>query len=385
LNDHLRKEFRDGQLLDVTLLNNDRIIEFKFSKSNDFYDKEIKYLVVEVIPHKSNLILLNSERKIVFALHNTTLESYHIVMKGLYYEPPKKNESFNDFEEGTSLKEIENYAEEYLLLAKEKRLKEKYEFVYKYVKTRIKSLKSKILVLKKEIEKANENLTYQEHGNMLLACLNDKEALEEYIKEHHLKLDEDLSIGQNANVYFKKYKKAKRTIEMDNKELIKTLKDIEKLEVLQAQLPYMNDEDMFQLVKEYFPHKLNVQDKKKAIKNNVSFIQVNNTKIYYGKNAKQNEEITFKIGKKDEYYFHIKDYHGSHVVVANSNPTNEEKLIAAELCLILSGKNAGDVQFTQLKNVKKGGSDGLALLNTHQLITIKNVREGTFNLLKKSK
>jgi predicted ribosome quality control (RQC) complex YloA/Tae2 family protein len=342
-------------------------------------------LVVEVIPHKSNLIILNSERKIIFALHNTTLESYHIVMKGLYYEPPKKNESFNDFEEGTSLKEIENYAEEYLLLAKEKRLKEKYEFVYKYVKTRIKSLKSKILVLKKEIEKANENLTYQEHGNMLLAYLNDKETLEEYIKEHHLKLDEDLSIGQNANVYFKKYKKAKRTIEMDNKELIKTLKDIEKLEVLQAQLPYMNDEDMFQLVKEYFPHKLNVQDKKKAIKNNVSFIQVNNTKIYYGKNAKQNEEITFKIGKKDEYYFHIKDYHGSHVVVANSNPTNEEKLIAAELCLILSGKNAGDVQFTQLKNVKKGGSDGLALLNTHQLITIKNVREGTFNLLKKSK
>lgn len=382
LNDVLRKEIRDGQLLDIKLLNDDRVFEFTFSKSNDFYDKEIKYLVLEIIPHKSNLILLNSERKIIFALHYTTLQNYHMVMKGMYYEPPLKKD-FNEKEEDNfSYLDVEQYAKEYVVSMKDKRLKEKYEYIYKYVKTRIKSLKNKLVILDKELNKAHENLSYQEHGNMLLACINDIETLNDYLLDNNLTINEDLTVGQNANVYFKKYKKAKRTIDMDKLEQEKTKKEIERLEVLQAQLPFMNDDDMLELAKQYFPNKLTVLEKKKKLKTNISFVKINNTKIYYGKSAKQNEEITFKIAHKDEYYFHIKDYHGAHVLLASNNPTKEEMLLASEICLLLSGKEAGDVQYTEIKNVKKGKGEGMALMNNFQLITLKNVRNSTLELLK---
>ena len=108
-----------------------------------------------------------------------------------------------------------------------------------------------------------------------------------------------------------------------------------------------------------------------------------NTKIFFGKNMQQNNDISFKIAKKEHYYFHIKDYHGSHVVIANDNPSKEMILTAAEMCLILSNKTSGDVQYTQIKNIKKGPELGLALLNSYELITLHSVREATYELLKK--
>ena len=58
-------------------------------------------------------------------------------------------------------------------------------------------------------------------------------------------------------------------------------------------------------------------------------------------------------------------------------------LTACEMCLILSDKTAGDIQYTQIKNIKKGPELGLALLNNYELITLHSVRESTYDLLKK--
>ena len=98
---------------------------------------------------------------------------------------------------------------------------------------------------------------------------------------------------------------------------------------------------------------------------------------------RQNNDISFKIAKKEHFYFHIKDYHGSHVVIANENPNKEMILTASEICLILSNKEAGDIQYTQIKNIKKGPELGLALLQTYDLITLHAVRKETYDLLKR--
>ena len=86
-----------------------------------------------------------------------------------------------------------------------------------------------------------------------------------------------------------------------------------------------------------------------------------NTKILYGKNASSNNELTFKVANKDDYYLHIKDYHGAHAIIKNNKPTNEEKLLAAEICLILSNKTAGEVMIASMK--EKGNEKEIALLN----------------------
>ncbi|MBZ4265667.1 hypothetical protein LAJ59_17950, partial [Streptococcus pneumoniae] len=61
------------------------------------------------------------------------------------------------------------------------------------------------------------------------------------------------------------------------------------------------------------------------------------TIIYVWLNNLQNEELTFKMARKEELWFHAKDIPGSHVVISgNLNPTDEVKTDAAELAAYFS-------------------------------------------------
>ena len=383
LSDVLRKELKEAIVLGVSLLNNDRVVDIHLVKTNDYFEKEDKILILELIPFRTNLLLLDKNEVIYYAAHYSSLDSSRPIVRGMTYEPIKKNDSFIENEEITPLDEIRKQASEYVYQARTKRILERYEPLFKYIKVRIKSLKQKLKVLDKEYEDAKAKLIYQEYGNYLLAFINEPDELDKYIKENGLEIDTNEPIGQIANGYFKRYKKAKRTLEINRQEYQKAIKEIEYLEVCQSQLDYMNDEDMYELAKEIMPHKFKSTNKKEVRNNKYSYVLVDNTKIYFGKNMQQNNDISFKIAKKEHYYFHIKDYHGSHVVIANENPTKEMILTAAEMCLILSNKTSGDVQYTKIKNIKKGPELGLALLNTYELITLHSIRESTYELLKK--
>ena len=101
----------------------------------------------------------------------------------------------------------------------------------------------------------------------------------------------------------------------------------------------------------------------------------------YGKNAKQNEMVTFKKANKSDQFIHVKDEHGSHVIIQSEHPNNEVILTACEIALLLSGKECGDVQHAKVKDVKKGSFLGQALLTSYITYTIKSIRKETRNLL----
>ena len=383
LSDILRKELKEAIVLKISLLNNDRVVDMHLVKTNDYFEKEEKHLILELIPFRTNLLLLDSKNVIYYAAHYSSLDSARPIVRGVTYEPIKKNDSFVEDETVFPIEEIKKQASEYVYQAKAKRILEKYEPLFKHIKVRIKSLKQKLKVLDQEYKDAESKLVYQEHGNYLLALINEPEELDKYIKDNNLDIDRNEPIGQVANGFFKRYKKAKRTLEINRQEYNKAIKEIEYLEVCQSQLDYMNDEDMYELAKEIMLHKFKASQKKEVRSNKYSYVLVDNVKIYFGKNMQQNNDISFKLAKKEQYYFHIKDYHGSHVVIASDNPSKEMKLVASEMCLILSNKTSGDVQYTQIKNIKKGPELGLALLNTYELITLHSIRESTYELLKK--
>jgi hypothetical protein len=73
------------------------------------------------------------------------------------------------------------------------------------------------------------------------------------------------------------------------------------------------------------------------------------------------------------------------VIIKNANPDEESKLVAAEICLILSNKTAGEVMIAPMSNVKKGHALGEANLLNYQLIVLKQVRTSTIALLNKSR
>ena len=380
LSDTLRKELKDSYILNVSTINSDRILSIEVVKTNDYYEKEKKKIVIELIPHRPNLIILNNDGKIVYATHFTDALNEHPIMKGLIYSSPANNNAFKE-ENSFDLNKFKKEAEQYYQKSLHKRLEEQFKPVLQHIKSRIKTLKKKISVLDKEMETANSNLAAQEIGQMILTYSYDQESLNEYLKENNIDYNQSLTPGTNANKYFAKYKKAKRTLEIDKKEQEKTIDEIAYLESCLAQSIYMNEEDILELSELLFPNKFKMGGKKK-IEAMPGEIIIDGTKIYFGKNAKQNDYLTFKKAQKDHYFFHIKDVHGSHVIVANNNPSNEIKLAACEIALLLSQKDCGEVQSTQVKNIKKGSFLGQALLTSYETYTIKEIREETKSLLK---
>ena len=162
-------------------------------------------------------------------------------------------------------------------------------------------------------------------------------------------------------------------------ELEKAKQESEYLEYLSSASKYMNDDELLALNQELLPKQ---NQKKKVLPIKYGTVILGNTKILYGKNASSNNELTFKVANKDDYYLHIKDYHGAHVIIKNNKPTNEEKLLAAEICLILSKKTAGEVMIASMKDVKKGQALGEANLLNYSTILLNEVRESTLELLK---
>ncbi|MCR5184742.1 MAG: NFACT family protein, partial [Bacilli bacterium] len=250
LSDVLRKELKEAIILDISLINEDRVVDFSLSKTNDYFEKENKHLILELIPFRSNLILLDKDGLISYAAHYSSLENNRPIIRGMSYIFIPKSDSFKKEEEIIPLEEIRLHANEYIYKAKEKRLLEKYDVLFKFIKTRIKSLKAKLTVLDNEYQNAEKKLVYQEIGSNLLAFINEKELLEQYIKDNNLDIDRNIPIGQVANLYFKKYKKAKRTLSINREEKEKAIKEIEYLEVINSQVQYMDEEDLYELAKE---------------------------------------------------------------------------------------------------------------------------------------
>ena len=377
LNELLRKLLKDAYIVSVDLINDDRIVCFKMQKANDYYEKVSFNVYLECIPQRANLVFVDADNKIMHALHYAPITSNRPILNGLSYELPPHGELK---EEGApSLQEIKQEAKRYYQEALEVHKKEKFTPLYRYIKTRIKSLSKKSVVLEKEIKDAENHLNDAEHGNYILAYQSEPELLEQYLKDNNLLLDKDKSLVENANLLFKRYKKSKRTIEMATIEIEKAKNESDYLSYLLASSQFMNDDELLSLSMELLPKQ---SQKKKTMPIKYGTLVYNGVKILYGKNASSNNELTFKVATKDDWYLHIKDYHGAHVIIKDDNPSNEIKLVAAELCLILSNKETGDVMITNMKNVKKGHALGEANLLNYSIITLNKVRPETISLIK---
>ena len=378
LNELLRKVLKDAYIVDIDLVNDDRVVRFIVQKANEYYEKVTMQVYFEGIPQRANLVFVDEEEKILHALHYAPITSNRPILNGLTYELPAQSKMVEE-KDIPSLDEIKKQAEKYYQEAINLHKKEKFTPLFRYIKTRIKSLGKKSVVLNNEINNAEGHMQDVEIANTLLAYQYEKELLDEYLKENNIKLDNDKSLVENANLLFKRYKKSKRTIEMAKIELDKAKQESEYLEYLLATSKFMNDDELLSLCQELLPKQ---KQNKKATSIKYGAVMLGTTKILYGKNASSNNELTFKVANKDDWHLHIKDYHGAHVIIKNNKPTNEEKLLAAEICLILSDKQAGEVMIASMKDVKKGQALGEANLLNYSTILLNEVRQSTIDLLK---
>jgi predicted ribosome quality control (RQC) complex YloA/Tae2 family protein len=88
--------------------------------------------------------------------------------------------------------------------------------------------------------------------------------------------------------------------------------------------------------------------------------KLNDREVLIGKNSRDNDELTFQIAAPEDFWFHVSDYSGSHVVVRNPNKEKElddDTLVkAAQLAAYFSqARNSSkvEVHYTKRKHVTK--------------------------------
>lgn len=94
--------------------------------------------------------------------------------------------------------------------------------------------------------------------------------------------------------------------------------------------------------------------------------------VYYGKNNIQNDFLTLKFAGKNDIWFHVKNYPGSHVVVFSEgrkvpDSTLMEAAILAAANSKAKGKNVA-VDYTEIRHVKKpsGARPGMVVYTDYK-------------------
>lgn len=383
LNENLRKYLKGSYVTEIKQINSDRVIEFSLTKTNEFYQKDVYYFILELIPTVNNLIILDEKKNILFSKHYTDLTAARPILKGMPYIPIDANPMMKEQEfDIVSYKESVSH---YLSEIDQKSKKEKALPLFNFLKQRSKSLNKKVGVLENEIEDAKKKLEYKEIGETLLTLMNDEDNLNDYLPYIKETYDNQLSPKENANKYFEKYKKAKRTIENDLREIDIAKENIDEINHVLDIFSYYSDQEIEELYKKYLPKKIKTKRNKEVDARLPYYITVNGIKIGFGKNKEQNNFLTFKKATKDDIYLHVSGNHGAHVIIFNNDPDEEVILTASEIALILSNLETGDIYIADVKDVKKGSSLGEALINKYQTITLHSIREKTKQLLKEQR
>lgn len=175
-------------------------------------------------------------------------------------------------------------------------------------------------------------------------------------------MDETLTPIENANKNFKKYNKLKRTYEALTEIIVDTKKEIAHLESILCSLDIATtNQDLIDIkheLTEYGYIKKHYSKKKKESIGKPVHIKIDDyTDIYIGKNNLQNEEVTFKIGTGNDWWFHTKNVPGSHVIVKTKKDELDDNMfeIAGGIAAYFSkSRDAGSVEidYTQRKNIK---------------------------------
>lgn len=224
---------------------------------------------------------------------------------------------------------------------------------------------------------ATENAEeFRQKGELLTTFLHqvpnnqDQVELDNYYTSEKITivLDKALTPNQNAQRYFKKYQKLKEAVKHLTGLIEETKETIQYLESVETALSQANLTEIAEIREELIQtgfirqrQREKIQKRKKPEK----YLSTDGqTIILVGRNNLQNDELTFKMAKKEELWFHAKDIPGSHVVITgNLQPSDEVKTDAAELAAYFSKarlSNLVQVDMIEVKKLNKptGGKPG---------------------------
>lgn len=201
-------------------------------------------------------------------------------------------------------------------------------------------------------------------------------------KEVKIRLDPTLSPTENAQHYFARYQKLKRTYEALTVQLQETATEKEHLESILMSLDLAETEaDLVpiraELVESGYLRRKSTDKKARVVSRPYHYRSSDGFDLYVGKNNYQNDELTFKLANSRDLWFHAKKMPGSHVILRTGGkdvPDRAYEEAAALAAYYSRGKESEkvEVDYLQRKDVKKtpGTPPGYVIYYTNYSMTV---------------
>ena len=260
--------------------------------------------------------------------------------------------------------------------AERDRVKQQASELIRRVENELQKNRHKLKKQEKELLATDNAEEFRQKGELLTTFLHqvpndqDQVILENYYTNQPITiaLDKALTPSQNAQRYFKRYQKLKEAVKYLTELIEETKATILYLESVETVLNQAGLEEIAEIREELiqtgFIRRRQREKIQKRKKPEQYLASDGKTIIYVGRNNLQNEELTFKMARKEELWFHAKDIPGSHVVISgNLDPSDEVKTDAAELAAYFSKgrlSNLVQVDMIEVKKLNKptGGKPG---------------------------
>ncbi len=452
----LRKHLENGIILDFHQVGLDRVFYFNIQLYNEFGDKVINRMYIELMGKYANVILCDENGKIIDAMKRIPPyeNSKRIIVPSAMYTPVEMQDKKDPYEtdviddeqplhkqfhgfspslgeeidyrlhHGETFKDIMKEISEsntmylynngdyhciefkhldfpyhtyglsegfdVIYYAKEERdrIKQQTGDLFKFVRKELTKDRNKLEKLEKTIEDAYDCDKYRIYGDLLYAYGYQVEKGAKVAKLPDFETGEEISIPldpkydarYNAKKMYQKYNKSKnaQVIVAEQIELCKA--EINYFELLEIQLEQASFDDAKEIRQElankgYMKKQQTRLRKKKPTEPAFHTYEVDGVRIHVGKNNIQNDYLTWKLARKNHMWFHVKDIHGSHVIVEDENPSENVIRSAANLAAYFSkGRDSSSVpvNYTLVKNLKKvpQSNSGFVTMSTYKTIYI---------------
>lgn len=396
---YVRSHVSGARLTNIALLNQDRVVEIRFSRSGHAYR-----LVFELFGPAANLLFLDSAAKILSVYYPVPPAegAARPLLPGLLYSAAEKKRSLACVTTGpqealpagsggelSPNKAAEQYYERLIGQRRDAALRSELRSFLNKAVSRTGRLANALSV---DLRSAKRGDEYRQAGDLILANLNRLTTGMEHAdlsgydgKSISVTLDPRRSPAQNAERYFKKYKKAKAGMDIIAGRLSRTDDELRELKSMLHSLDQAETHDDILGIRDelisrgYRRRGTRGKGASPEAALPVRKFLFGGWEILVGKSAAGNDYLTTRLARPDDLWLHAEGLPGSHVLVRNPAGAEippEVLLKAASLAAFYSkGKASGKVAVTYtragLVRKPRGAKPGLVTLAQRKTIMVK--------------
>ena len=281
----------------------------------------------------------------------------------------------------------------YTLRDQKDTMRQKSGAVRKTVQNLCTRLQRKLAIQEKELAATYDRERLRQLGDILTANLHRivkgqtaidcEDFYDEEMKTVSIPLSAILSPQQNAAKFYKDYARMKNA----EKELTRQMELAEgELNYLKSVLEELNragtEAELEEIRRElqeggYLRGETGKKRVKQAKLAPMRFESTDGYPIYVGRNNRQNDELTFRLARKDDIWCHASKVHGSHVIISCGGATPPDNTVtqAAQLAAYYAESVGGQniaVDVTSVKQVKKipSGKPGMVIYHTYKTVIV---------------